>query len=336
MPDIVVIGDINVDVNFSIPAYPTPGNEAVATTAQMHTGGSAVNTAIALSKMDMNVGFIGRVGQDNLGDKVLADLSASGVDCAYVQTDPTVSTGMIFIAVTADGERTMFSARGANVFTEAKAINSACFAECRWIHLSGYSFLSHHQYETVLFALDQAENSPYTRVSLDIGPEPALRARTKILETLPRLDIVFPNKTELTLLSEGLPIDPSLDYLLDNGANAVVTKCGPEGSLLATENIRVRLPAFDIEVKDSTGAGDSFDAGVVFGRLIGLTWEASVALGNALGGLVTTQNGSGADSISRTAVAKLVEKHLFHPEWAPVQFALEELTAYFESEQGIL
>ena len=66
------------------------------------------------------------------------------------------------------------------------------------------------------------------------------------------------------------------------------------------------------------------------------SWEASVALGNALGGLATTQNGSGVDSIRRNVVAKLIEKHLFHPEWAPVQFALEELIAYFESNEGIV
>lgn len=67
MPDIVVMGDINVDVVFTIPAYPLPGTEAVATSVQMHTGGSAVNTAIALAKMDMDVGFIGRVGPDPTG-----------------------------------------------------------------------------------------------------------------------------------------------------------------------------------------------------------------------------------------------------------------------------
>jgi sugar/nucleoside kinase (ribokinase family) len=336
MPDIIVIGDINVDVNFTIPAYPVPGNEAIATTVRMHTGGSAVNTAIALSRMDMEVGFIGRVGHDSLASQVLADLDAAGIDCTYIQTDPNVSTGLVFIAVTADGERTMFSARGANAFTDAGVINANCFDQCRWVHLSGYSFLSHHQYEAAMTALDLAENSPYTRVSLDVSTEPAFRARSKIIEVLPRVDIIFPNEAELTLLSQGRPIDESLDYLLEHGANAVVTKCGHKGSILALDSKRTRLPAFDVEVKDTTGAGDSFDAGVVLGRLIGLSWEAAVALGNALGGLTATQNGSGVDSIHRNAVAKLVEKHLFHPEWAPLQFALEELTAYFENNDGIV
>jgi ribokinase len=332
MPDIVVVGDINVDVNFSIPAYPMPGNEAVATSVKLHTGGSAVNTAIALAKMDMDVGLVGRIGRDSLAGKVLADLRESGVDCTHIQTDPAISTGLIFIAVTADGERTMFSARGANTFTQAADIDPTCFSQCRWIHLSGYSFLSHHQHETMLLALEQAENSRYTRVSLDVGVEPALRARSQILELLPRIDVIFPNKTELTLLSDGLPVDESIDFLFEHGARAVMVKCGAEGSIVAVENKRSRLPAFNVTVNDTTGAGDSFNAGVVMGLLIGLSWEASAALGNALGALVSTQHGGGASTIQRSTTARLVERHLFSLEWAPVQVALEELMAYFESD----
>ena len=74
MPDIIVIGDINIDVNLTIPAYPMPGHEAVASSVQMHTGGSAVNTAVALANMDMDVGFIGRIGQDALAEQALDDL----------------------------------------------------------------------------------------------------------------------------------------------------------------------------------------------------------------------------------------------------------------------
>ena len=330
MPDIIVIGDINVDVNFTIPAYPMPGNEAVATSVQMNTGGSAVNTAIALAKMDMDVGFIGRVGQDTLAKQALADLNKTGVDCTRIQTDPKVSTGLIFIAVSVDGERTMFGARGANAFTEASSIEAEYFLNCRWLHLSGYCFLSYHQHETLLAALELAKNSPYTRISLDIGTEPALRARTKIMEILPKVDVIFPNEAELGLLGEGGSIEQSLDYLLKKGANAIVAKRGRKGSILAVGNKRLELPAFRVDAKDTTGAGDSFNAGVVLGRLVGLSWEASVALGNALGGLTTTQDGGGASYVHRNEVAKLIERHLFTEEWSGARFALEELIAYFE------
>lgn len=330
MPDIIVIGDINIDVNLTIPAYPMPGHEAVASSVQMHTGGSAVNTAVALANMDMDVGFIGRIGQDSLAEQALAELKKAGVDCSFVQIDPKVSTGLIFIAVTVDGERTMFGARGANAFTDAEAIDPDYFDSCRWLHLSGYSFLSYHQHQTILKALKLAENSLYTRVSLDVGTEPALRARNQILEVLPQIDVIFPNETELTLLGEGRTTDGSLDYLLDGRIGSVVTKCGANGCLLAQSNKRVHLPAFNIDVKDTTGAGDSFNAGVVLGRLVGLSWEASAALGNALGGWATAQEGAGAHAIGRSVVAKLVENHLFLPEWKSARPALEELAVYFE------
>ena len=175
-----------------------------------------------------------------------------------------------------------------------------------------------------------AENSPYTRVSLDIGTEPALRARQQILDVLPQIDVIFPNETELTLLGEGRTADDSLDYLLDGKVGSVVTKCGADGCILALSNKRVHLPAFKINAKDTTGAGDSFNAGVVFGRLVGLSWEASAALGNALGGWATGQEGAGAHAINRAVVAKLVENHLFQPEWGSARYALEELAVYFE------
>ena len=331
MPHIIVMGDINVDVVFTIPSYPLSGTEAVATSMQMHTGGSAVNTAIALAKMDMDVGFIGRVGSDSLAKQVLEDLMAAGVDCSAIQIDPKVSTGLIFIAVTVDGERTMFGARGANSFTQANVIDPAYFKNCRWIHLSSYSFLAQHQYETILTVLDIAENSPHTRVSLDIGTEPALRARSQIVDLFPRIDVLLPNEQEVTLLAKRPSIEDSLSYLLNGkGASAIITKRGTNGCLLAVGDKRAYVPSFDVKVKDTTGAGDSFNAGVVLGRLVGLSWESSAALGNALGGLVTMHDGSGAASLNRNDVSKLIEQHYFKDEWASARPALEELTAWFE------
>ena len=331
MPDIVVMGDINADVIFSIPAYPLPGNEAIATSIRVHTGGSAVNTAIALAKMDMNVGFIGRVGSDPLANQVLQDLQDAGVDCSQMQVDSKVSTGLIFIAVTEDGERTMFGARGANSFTQVNDIDTRYFFNCRWIHLSSYSFLAHHQYETILAALDIAENSPHTRVSLDIGTEPAIRARTQIMELLPRIDVILPNETEITLMGQGRSLDDSLDFLLNKKkANAIITKMGSKGCHLAVADKRVLYPSFSVDMKDTTGAGDSFNAGVVLARLVGLSWEASAALGNALGGMATTHEGSGALLHNRGEVSKLIERHLFNDDWSSLRLALEELTAYFD------
>ena len=224
----------------------------------------------------------------------------------------------------------MFAARGANAFTEATLLDPEYFLHCRWLHLSGYSFLSYHQHETLLHALDLAKNSPHTRISLDIGTEPAFRARSQIMEVLPKIDVIFPNEVELRYLSEGRSINDGLDYLMDQGAKTIATKRSRKGSILALGNKRITFPAFEVNSKDTTGAGDSFNAGVVLGHLVGLSWEAATALGNAFGGLATTQDGGGATAIRRNDISRLIETHLFKDEWAETQFALEELIAYFE------
>ncbi|NEP84616.1 MAG: carbohydrate kinase family protein, partial [Okeania sp. SIO3B3] len=221
-------------------------------------------------------------------------------------------------------------ARAATVFTDATTIDPNYFTDCRWLHLSGYSFLSYQQHEAILKALSLAENSRYTRVSLDPGTDPIIKAKNDILEVLPRIDVIFPNETELALFGSGRSENETIDYLLQAGVKAVVNKRGKNGSLLGIGNKRVKLPAFNLKTRDTTGAGDSFNAGVVLGRLVGLTWEASVALGNALGGLATTHEGAGATLVDRHVVAKLVEEHLFNAEWEHSQLALEELATYFE------
>ena len=121
-----------------------------------------------------------------------------------------------------------------------------------------------------------------------------------------------------------------ITYSMTAGANAVITTRGSDGCFLAVGDKRIALPSFKVKSKDTTGAGDSFNAGVVLGRLVGLGWESAAALGNALGGLVTTQQGAGAASLNRNAVSRLVEKNLFQEEWTPSRMALEELTAWFE------
>ncbi len=331
MPDVIVIGDINVDLILNLSAYPAPGGEAVASSVQMHTGGSAVNTAIALARMNLDVGFIGRIGRDPLAKQVLVDLQDAGVDCEYIQTDTIVNTGMIVIAVTADGERTMFSARGANVYTDASAIDPQYLADCRWLHISGYTFLSHHQHETAMMALDTVKRTANAKISFDIGIEPATQARSQILKTLPKIDVIFPNELELLLLSQGRPLEEALDYLADQmPTKAVVAKLGSKGSILAIDNRKMVLPPFRVRVKDTTGAGDSFNAGVVFGQIKNFSWDASVALGNALGGLATTEEGGGTETVSPQAVFKLVESHLFREKWLPARYALEEIANHLE------
>lgn len=329
MPDVITLGDINIDIVAPIPAYPSRGGDSVAEGASLHTGGSAVNTAIALACLGVGVGFIGRVGQDALAAQALADLADAAVDTRLVQFDPAISTGIIFIAVTPDGERTMFGARGANSYMDPQLLDEDYFTGARWFHFSGYTLLAEPQRSAALYALELAVEAG-CHISLDVGVEPVLRAQQDIQRLLPRVDVIFPNETELSLLTRGTNMRQAPAQLLKWGVGAVVAKYGANGSEVTVANLQADLPAFKISPVDTTGAGDCFDAGFILGRLAGLNWELAAILGNAAGALAAQWQGAGAGHITPKTMHDLIQRHANAPEWLEWQEAVEKVLAYLQ------
>jgi ribokinase len=140
-PAVVVLGDINVDVLAPIEAFPKPGEDCLAPALELHLGGVAANTAVALARWGLAARLMGCVGRDAFGDLALDSLRRARVDVSGVQRTDRAATGLMFIAITADGERTIFGARGAN--TELKPSRRARYlVRAQAVHLLGYNFLS--------------------------------------------------------------------------------------------------------------------------------------------------------------------------------------------------
>ena len=252
------------------------------------------------------------------------------MDARLVQFDPAVSTGVIFIAVTPDGDRTMFGARGANSFTDSELLDEPYFASARWIHFSGYALLDEPQRLAALHALGLAAKVG-CQISLDTGMVPALRAQQFIHRLLPCLDVVLPNETELFLLTDGVSSRQGPMRLLERGVRAVVAKYGASGSEVTIPNLQVNLPAFNISPFDTTGAGDCFNAGFISGRLAGLDWESAAVLGNACGALAAQRQGSAAVHITPATVYDLIDEHASAPEWYEWRTALKKVMDYLEN-----
>ncbi len=332
MPDIILLGDINIDINATLAAYPARGGEGIVHTVEYNTGGAVVNTAVALAKMGADIGIIGRIGSDTLAAQALADLQRASVDRSQIQVDSVVSTGLIYIVVNPDGERTMFSTRGANVFTKSTLAWESYFANARWYHFSGYALLAQPQHDAAIYGLELARRN-HCRVSLDPNPEPAMRYAKIIREILPKIDTFLPNEHELIVLSGGKNFNDAIKDILDTGAKAVVTKRGSKGCVIAYADEFLEIPAFDIQVKNTTGAGDSFNAGVVLGRTVGLSWPASGVLGNALGAIASVTQASGIAETNVEKIVELIEKDMFKSQWQEWHSALEEVLAYLSAVQ---
>ncbi len=292
MPHVVTLGDINVDVLARVPFYPPPGGDSLAEGVDLRAGGSAANTAVVLSKFGLEASILPRVGQDPLAEHALSDLRQAGVDLSFVQRDAEAKTGLIFAAVTPDGERTFFSCRGANANTALDSGAERRIREPQVLHVSGYALVENPQRDAALRAIEVAHRSAVA-VSVDLGVEVMTTSRDEIVEVLSVLSMVFPNRAVAQWLTGKDSARESVEGLLGLGPELVGLKLREKGCLIGSAEGVFCVPAFQVEPVDDTGAGDSFDAGLILERVAGLGLRESALLGNALGALATTVTGAG-------------------------------------------
>lgn len=305
MPDVIAIGDVNVDIIAHFSSYPARGEDALAHLTEFHCGGSAANTAMALARMGVSVSLISRVGPDALALKALHSLSKAGVDPTGLQRDPVTMTGLMYVVVTPDGERTILGNRGANVLTDPEQIHVEDIRGARLLHLSGYSLLADPQRSAALLALEIACRSGLT-VTLDPGMSVPLVALEEMRALFPIVDILLPSLAEAQQLTGETEPEGCVEALLAAGAKVVALTLGRDGCLVGTLQQSFRVPGFAVESRDSTGAGDHFAAGFIAGFLGGLGWHGAAMLGNAMGAMATARVGTGISSPNALGVLDLL------------------------------
>jgi ribokinase len=334
MPQVVTLGDINVDIIASIPRYPAPGGDGLAEWVEVHSGGSAANTAIVLSNFGVDVGIIGRVGRDAFAEQALAHLAEAGVDLSCIQRDDEFSTGMMFIPVTPDGERTMFGCRGANPRLESALLDEGYIAQADVFHLSGYALLAEPQRGAARQAIEMAHRAGVA-ISLDVGLEAAAKDTEEVKALLPLVDLLFPNQAEAEHLTGSSDVREAVRALLECGIETVALKLGEQGCTVGSEGEIFSIPTFAVEVQDTTGAGDSFDAGFILGRLWGLGARESAILANGLGALAASAVGAGDASPRPGKAWALLQEYLADPAWQDWMGEIGKVLDYL-SELGVL
>jgi ribokinase len=331
MPDVVALGDLNVDIIAHFDRYPGKGEDALAFATEIHCGGSAANTAMTLARMGIRTTLISRVGPDSWALKALGCLNDAGVDPRGLQRDPAAMTGMMYVVVTPDGERTILGHRGANVFTDPNQIHESDIEKALLFHLSGYALLTEPQRSAALLALEMACRHKLT-VTLDPGMTISQVALDEMLALLPVVNILLPSHAEAQVLTGLSAPEDCARALLDHGVEVVALKLGQVGCLIGTDQKFVRVPAFTVETRDSTGAGDSFAAGLVAGFLGGLDWTSAAILGNAMGAMAAAHVGAGAAAPSAQEVLALLKQH--RQEFTHWE-CLEEITAVIDYVTGL-
>jgi sugar/nucleoside kinase (ribokinase family) len=252
----VVCGDVINDVLVKPLGGIVPGSDTPAV-IRASPGGAAANQAAWMAHLGAPVTFAGRVGARDAGYHT-RELARVGVD-AHLAADEAAATGSIVIMIAPDGERTMFTDRGANLRLRRSDLPSGLLDDAAVLHLTGYTFCEPPLLEVALWLLGQARSR---RLAVTIDPgSAAFLARLEpgaFLRWTEGAAVCFPNRDEAALLT-GESDPHTMAARLTRHYRVVVLTLGSEGCVLAVpDEAPVAIPAHPAEVLDTTGAGDAF------------------------------------------------------------------------------
>ena len=256
-PDVIVVGDVMVDVAVAAPALVRGGD--VHGDVRLRPGGSGANAAVWASAAGARVTLYGRVGGDVAGRLVSEAVRERGVD-ARLTVDPDVRTGSVLTVLEA-GERSMAADRGANARVTPDDLPS--LLEARAVLVSGYLLLHDSSRPAASLALERARAE---HVAVDAASWPLVRemGAQRFLSATERATLLLANEDEARALVDGTPEDAARDLV--KGFAWVVVKLGARGALSARDATVTRVSPPVVSESDATGAGDAFD-GVLLARL---------------------------------------------------------------------
>lgn len=308
---LLVLGDSNADGAARVPRFPREGDDLPLDDLSWSSGGAGVNVATAFARLGGLSRLISRVGDDPAAGAALASAERAGVDLSAVQRDPGRATGVCFIVVSPNAERTFLSYRGANAFLTPPP--GGTWEGARRAHVCGHALLSGAQRETALQFLREAEGRGVP-LSLDLCLPLAEVHGAGLAEVLPAFELVFANEAELRRLAGGdgaADLDGAAARVVALGARSLVVKRGPLGASLVcipglAGGARVDVPAFPVVARDTTGAGDAFVAGYLWALGHGHDHLMAARFANAAGALTAAADGAaralpGLEDVSRLA-----------------------------------
>jgi ribokinase len=325
---VLFFGDINVDNIFTLPEIPEPGRDGYASHTKMSLGGAVCNSAVVMQRLGQPSALLGVVGEDLWADFVFSELKRAQINADTVFVKPGEKTGLIFIVVTPNGERTMFSYRGVNTHIQPEDLPEKLLDNVSLIQLSGYAFMESPQQETAWCLLEMA-SSHGIPICMDTGLDPVIHRAETLRDVLPYLTVLITGQQEAFLLTQLYDPQDQIDALLSAGLNQVGIKLGAEGAILGWQDGMLQQSAFQVQVRDTTSAGDAFSAGLIYAYLHDFSPRASLTLANALGGLATTVYG--AAWIGREEVSSFLLRQQNAGLDLPDLPAIQEINQHFRS-----
>lgn len=288
--DILVAGEINPDIILSGDVEPAFGQvEKLVESASLTVGSSSAIFACGAARLGLQVGFIGRCGDDTFGRFILEEMQKVGVDTSPVIIVPGGSTGLSVILARGN-DRAILTHAGLIPSLTAEEISDGLLKKSRHLHVASYFLQS--ELQRGIQQLFKLARSLGMTTSLDTNYDPS-ETWQGVNELLSITNVFLPNEVEICSLTRNDQVDQAINSLAQR-VETLAVKQGVHGATGTKGGELVRVNSLAVKVQDTVGAGDSFDAGFLYGYLNHWPLERSLKLGVICGGLSTRAAGGTA------------------------------------------
>lgn len=281
--DILVVGELNADLILRGDVTPEFGQvEKLLDDATLAVGSSSAIFACGAAQLGLKVAFMGKVGDDEFGRFMLNSMAKRGVNVSAVVVDSAIKTGLTVI-LSRGADRAMLTYLGGSIGSLRRSdVADSLLQQARHLHMGSYYLQGELCAETP--ALFQRAHKLGLTTSLDTNYDPTEQWQGGVADVLPHTDIFLPNEIELTRIGGSDEFATALQNLGRFGAK-VIAKLGARGAMTIENGNVLTAPALKVDVVDTTGAGDTFDAGFLYGWLNGWEMQQSMRLGCVCGSL---------------------------------------------------
>lgn len=308
---IVVIGSCNTDMVVKSERLPVPGETVLGGTFMMNHGGKGANQAVAISRLDGNVTFISKTGNDLFGKQSIEMLDEENINTDYILPDPFQPSGVALIMVDTTGENCIVVASGANGTLSPQDIDkSKNIIEDADILLM--------QLEIPMETVEYSAKMAYDKgIKVILNPAPAAFISDELFKCL---YAIIPNKTEAEILS-GIKVTDwesakqAANIISKKGVDIVIITLGSKGALIKESGMYYEVSVEKIKAIDTTAAGDTFCGAFCVGMSEGLSIIDAVKMANLASGITVTREGAQTaipfrkELNSKTTLKKSIETH---------------------------
>jgi ribokinase len=303
--DAFIYGDVNVDIVIpGVEHFPLPGQEDVVDTMETYVGGGAALFTLGLGKLGLKPVFQGTIGGDCYGKFILEEFNKTNTDCSLLRVSKSNKTG-ISISFTNEKDRCFLTYRGTNDEINLDLVELNQVAKSRHIHVTGYAGSKNHgKYLNLLKQVKEIQN---ITVSFDVGWDETDEWYEGIYELFPYIDVLFMNETEAIHYGRKATAREAIKDFSDHCKTAVA-KLGKSGAIAYQGGNFFKAQSYNVTAVDTTGAGDSFNAGFIYGFLKGKDIAECLKYGNGCGALSVTKLGGNTGFPTEARLSEFIKE----------------------------